>query len=613
MSMNMTGKIMTYVIGFAVFCLLSYTITLYINVKREMIVEAGDELVSSARITASFFEKEMMDSLKSGDKAVVNATRDGLVPLITVNKSFASASILDENGKNLVLDKTLLAEGLSEGTVVPFIDVLTSEKGYTDVYELNGVKRITGAAPVKDEKGATIGYLTIDTKTSFIEEQVMKIVIDSVLKSLVLPLLGALAIFLYMRKAMRPLSRLSEEIKQIAQGDLTFDTTVYQTKDEIQDISESLHGMVLSLRSVLTQVAQTEDKLYGSSKELRATAQKTLENNQKMTQEIHSVEEGAKDQLFQTKESAAAMDEISSQVAQIAKNSEIMKKSTSGTASSVQEMATSIEQISKSSKNATNLATEVQESAVIGKNHVNSSREEMIAIAEIIQDTTTVMKKLGKSSEEIGSIVEVIDSIAEQTNLLALNAAIEAARAGEHGKGFSVVADEVKNLAERSANATKEIATLIQGIQRETKDAVDAIEVGNEKVNRGTELAQSASVAIVQIVTEIGKISEELSQISHATSAQATESNSIVQDITKLEEQVNQVAKATHEQTIGVNEITKSISKIASISQDSTNQLQQVRESSVEDSGYIKEIANDATALEGLSVQLKELMAKFKV
>ena len=105
----------------------------------------------------------------------------------------------------------------------------------------------------------------------------------------------------------------------------------------------------------------------------------------------------------------------------------------------------------------------------------------MMEIAKMMESANSVMNNLGKSSEEIGSIIEVIDGIAEQTNLLALNAAIEAARAGEHGKGFSVVADEVKNLAERSANATKEIATLIKGIQAETQKAIVAIEEGNEK------------------------------------------------------------------------------------------------------------------------------------
>ena len=238
----------------------------------------------------------------------------------------------------------------------------------------------------------------------------------------------------------------------------------------------------------------------------------------------------------------------------------------------------------------------------------------MLEIAKIIQEAAEAMKHLGKSSEEIGSIIEVIDGIAEQTNLLALNAAIEAARAGEAGKGFSVVADEVKNLAERSAGATKEITQLIKGIQQKTKTAVGAIGVGNERVTKGNHLAQAASEAIQKMVESVEIISKELDQINVVTHTQAQKSYSIVQDVATLEEQVNQVAKATQEQTIGVNEITRSIAKIAEISQITTEQLQHIAENSRKGSDAIESIsANAPEELDHLAHKLQESVGKFKL
>jgi len=145
----------------------------------------------------------------------------------------------------------------------------------------------------------------------------------------------------------------------------------------------------------------------------------------------------------------------------------------------------------------------VRSDAIEGQKAVADTLVAIKDISEVIHRAEDVINGLGKSSEKIGSIIEVIDDIAEQTNLLALNAAIEAARAGEHGKGFAVVADEVRKLAERTATATKEISELIKGIQGETSQAIKAIEVGTQKVEHGSKLSDEAGKAIEKIVEGI--------------------------------------------------------------------------------------------------------------
>jgi len=179
--------------------------------------------------------------------------------------------------------------------------------------------------------------------------------------------------------------------------------------------------------------------------------------------------------------------------------------------------------------------------------------------SEVIRRAENVMTNLGKSSETIGSIIEVIDDIADQTNLLALNAAIEAARAGEHGKGFAVVADEVRKLAERTAVATKEISSLIKGIQGETSEAIKAIEVGAEKVDNGLRLSNEAGASIEKIVSGIENVTSEIKQVTTATQEQAKGSAKIIDAIKEVTNQATMVTMATKEQVANTENVIREV------------------------------------------------------
>jgi methyl-accepting chemotaxis protein len=163
----------------------------------------------------------------------------------------------------------------------------------------------------------------------------------------------------------------------------------------------------------------------------------------------------------------------------------------------------------------------------------------MEKIAAVVNESATAIKELGRSSEKIGEIIGVIDDIADQTNLLALNAAIEAARAGEQGRGFAVVADEVRKLAERTTTATKEIASMIKGIQSETGNAVGSMEKGTKEVEDGKLLADKAGDALREILDGNQKLTDMIQQIATA----ATEQSSAAEEISKNVEQVSVTAK----------------------------------------------------------------------
>lgn len=245
---------------------------------------------------------------------------------------------------------------------------------------------------------------------------------------------------------------------------------------------------------------------------------------------------------------STATNDITTSIAEMAAGSEEQSRQTSEVASAVEEMTRTILDTSSHSSSASDSAKKAGEIAKEGGRVVNETIEGMIRIAEVVKKSAETVQALGNSSDQIGEIIQVIDDIADQTNLLALNAAIEAARAGEHGRGFAVVADEVRKLAERTTKATKEIADMIKKIQRDTSGAVVSMQEGTGEVEKGKSLADRAGDSLKQIIEG----SEEVVDISI------------------------QVAAASEEQSSAAEQISKNIDAISSVTQESSAGLQQI-------------------------------------
>jgi methyl-accepting chemotaxis protein len=205
------------------------------------------------------------------------------------------------------------------------------------------------------------------------------------------------------------------------------------------------------------------------------------------------------------------------------------------------EMALTVQQISENSNEAAKASSEASEIAHGGGEVVGQTLEIMRVIASSVSGTATKIEELGKGSERIGKIIGVIDDIADQTNLLALNAAIEAARAGEQGRGFAVVADEVRKLAERTSTATKEITGMIEDIQRETARAVEAMKDGTKHVELGVQSTQQAGKALQEIIGASDKVGDMVTHIATA----ATEQASATEEVNRNVEQISAITADT--------------------------------------------------------------------
>ena len=268
---------------------------------------------------------------------------------------------------------------------------------------------------------------------------------------------------------------------------------------------------------------------------------------------------------------ASASTEISSSAEEMAAGAQEQSAQSSEVASAVEQMTRTIIETTQNAGKAADTSNAAKEKAFEGGKKVELTIKGMEKIAEVVNQAAATIKELGNSSDQIGEIIGVINDIADQTNLLALNAAIEAARAGEQGRGFAVVADEVRKLAERTTKATKEIAGMIEQIQKDTDGAVKSISRGTEEVDNGKELTK-----------QVGESYQEI--IAHTTN---------VGDV------INQVAAASEEQSATAEEISRSIEAITTVSQESASGVQQ--------------IANASEDLNRLTVNLQNLITKFKI
>jgi methyl-accepting chemotaxis protein len=316
-----------------------------------------------------------------------------------------------------------------------------------------------------------------------------------------------------------PMREMANCARAIAQGDLATTNLETASEDELGDLARAVQEMQVNLRELIQSIAGTAEHVASASEELSSSA--TLQA------------QGADTQRDQTAQVATAMQEMSSTVLQVSENS------------------------GKAAEASRKAAETARQGGII----VDETLRKMRAIADSVSSTAKKVEELGKSSDQIGRIIGVIDDIADQTNLLALNAAIEAARAGEQGRGFAVVADEVRKLAERTTTATKEIAQMIQTVQSETKMAVTAMEEGTKQVEEGVKTTTQAGDALKEIISMSENVGEMITHIATA----ATEQSSATEEINNNMEQISKLVK---ESADGAQQSAKACQDLSGLAMD---------------------------------------------
>lgn len=267
---------------------------------------------------------------------------------------------------------------------------------------------------------------------------------------------------------------------------------------------------------------------------------------------------------------ASASSQISSSTEEMAAGSQEQSSQTAEVASAVQQMTATILESTANVTRAADFAHKAGNIAKDGGTAVQETIKGMDRITKVVEDAARTVQELGASSEQIGQIVQVIDDIADQTNLLALNAAIEAARAGEQGRGFAVVADEVRKLAERTTKATKEIGGMIKQIQQNTGGAVKSMTLGTEEVKRGTLLANKAGSSLEEIISSVNSVISEINQVA----ATSEEQSSAAEQISK---NIESISAVIHESASGTQQIARASEDLNKLTDNLQNLVSQFR------------------------------------
>ncbi len=386
------------------------------------------------------------------------------------------------------------------------------------------------------------------------------------------------------KESFRSLGRIFQRLKELsgriakATEDIEKESSIVVKGAEVEaEALISISNSVVELNSTASEIAE-------STEGLAASVEETSASMEQMVSSIKNVNENIRDLSGAVEATSSSIEELSATIKEVASNAEELATASEETLSAVSEITSAIKEVELNAKESSKLSEKVKgDAATYGMVSVEKTIEGMKNIKSSVERTADFISRLGGRSAEIGKILNVIDEITDQTTLLALNAAILAAQAGEHGKGFSVVADEIKDLAERTALSTQEIASMIQSVQQEVKSSADAMQEGLSSVEDGFKLAREAGDALRKIVDSSKKSSEMATSIERSTTEQSKAARLVTEAMERVRNMTDQIAKATSEESKGVLLIIQATEKM----KDASQQVGRATEEQTMSSGQI--------------------------
>jgi methyl-accepting chemotaxis protein len=382
--------------------------------------------------------------------------------------------------------------------------------------------------------------------------------------------------------------------------------------EKVQGTMRSYETARASLADTVAQVKAASDALSRASEQLNLAATQSGTASAQVARTISQVAAGASDQAHAASQTSTASHDLTQIIERVGEGAASTRLRVQEAARAIDATTQAIAGVMRDSDEIAPLNERVDAALVAGASAVEETANGMLRIKTAVDVTAVKVTELGAKGEQIGAIVETIDDIAEQTNLLALNAAIEAARAGEQGKGFAVVADEVRKLAERSSRATKEIADLIAQVQQETRRAVSAMEEGAGQVKAGSELAEKSAAALVEIknatsARELGlaRVLASLLDIRRATGQVVASSDAIA----AIAAETTDAARTMSAAATVVSEATNSI---AAVSEQNSAAAEEVSAATEEMSAQAQEVVASAASLAQMATRLESLVEGFR-
>lgn len=388
-------------------------------------------------------------------------------------------------------------------------------------------------------------------------EPANEILVAIVITIVISVLVGFIMIWIFVNRITKPIKLVTERMDQLANRDLSLEPIKIKAKDETQVLVDSLNRLQADFRKVLENISDSSNIVLSNSEELAQSSNEVMSGTEQISATMQELASGSETQANSVSDLASSMNTFTSKVIDANEKGEV------------------IDGHSKRVLDLTNEGSQLMEKSV----------EQMDKIDQIIQDGVQKIHHLDEQAKKISNLVTVINDVADQTNLLALNAAIEAARAGEHGKGFAVVADEVKKLAEQVSISIIDVTNIANSIQNESKIVMESLQGGYKEVNAGT--------------SQIEITRQKLQNIKDAT--------------IDVVEYITQVTKNLSEITMNTQEMNGTIEEIASISEESAAGIEQTAASSQQTSSSMEEISGSSEQLAKTAEKLNEVVQHFKL